>query len=103
MSRRTNLQAKLEEILGSSHVYFQPPSSLLMQYPAIKYDLDAMDIKYADDAKYLRFDRYTITLMDYNPESQYVEALLELPFCRFNRKYKADQLCHYVFDCYVTK
>ena len=40
MGTRIELQLKLEEILGSRHVYFQPPASIKMTYPAIVYELD---------------------------------------------------------------
>lgn len=100
---RMLLQQTFEAILGNGNVYFQPPPSLLMKYPCIKYDLQSKDFKYSGNKKYLIFDRYSVTLMDANPDSEYVDALLELPYCRFDRKYKVDQLSHYVFDCYITK
>ena len=34
--KRTELQVKLEELLGSGHVYYQPPTSLKMEYDAIR-------------------------------------------------------------------
>ena len=37
MDSRPNLQAKLEEILGNKNVYFQPPESLKLNFPAIVY------------------------------------------------------------------
>ena len=39
MGTRLELQNKLEELLGSRHVYFQPPESVKMEYPAIKYSM----------------------------------------------------------------
>lgn len=103
MSRRTKLHEDLVEVLGNPHVYFQPPPTLLMEYPCIRYELDAKDVRYSNDRPYLVFDRYSVVIMDFDPDSELVNRMMELPYCRFNRKYKADQLCHYVFDCYVTK
>ena len=37
MASRLNLQDKLEEVLGSKQVYFQPPESLKLKYPCIVY------------------------------------------------------------------
>ena len=37
MDSRPNLQTMLEQILGSRNVYFQPPESLKLNYPAIVY------------------------------------------------------------------
>ena len=34
---RLTLQTKLEDLLGSKHVYYQPPENLKMEYPAIRY------------------------------------------------------------------
>lgn len=101
MSQRTTLQEKLEQILGTDHVYFQPPSTIRMQYPCIKYDIQQKQYIYANNKKYLDGTTYSLTLMDYDPESPYVRAIEDLPYCRFNRKYKADQLNHFVFDLYL--
>ena len=49
MSRRTELQTLLEEILGSKNVYFQPPDTVSMKYPAIVYSLNRIDKKAAND------------------------------------------------------
>ena len=37
MKTRLELQNKLEELLGFRHVYYQPPESVKMEYPAIRY------------------------------------------------------------------
>ena len=56
MSSRTDLQKKLEEILGSRNVYFQPPTNTMIQYPAIVYSLKRKESKFADNAKYLKLN-----------------------------------------------
>ena len=40
MAPRLDLQKLLVELLGSDNVYFQPPPSVQMNYPAIVYKLD---------------------------------------------------------------
>ena len=35
---RLELQSVLEQTLGSRNVYFQPPASVKMKYPAIVYE-----------------------------------------------------------------
>lgn len=40
---RIDFQHLLEEILGSPHVYFQPPATVKLEYPAIIYSLDNLD------------------------------------------------------------
>ena len=52
MADRVELQAYLEKILGSENVYYQPPSNVKMEYPAIKYDLNDVYKSYAGDKVY---------------------------------------------------
>lgn len=97
---RLLLQQKLEEILGSKNVYFQPPPSLVMQYPAIRYKLSRIDQIHADNVKYKTNKRYNIILIDRNPDSEFVDKLYALPFCTFDRFYTANNLNHFSFNLY---
>ena len=97
---RLLLQQKLEEILGSKNVYFQPPPSLVMQYPAIRYKLSRIDPIHADNVKYKTNKRYNIILIDINPDSEFVDKLYALPFCTFDRFYTANNLNHFSFNLY---
>ena len=54
MSNRTDLQAMLEQILGSRNVYYQPPASVQMNYPAIVYSRKNIENSHADDAVYIQ-------------------------------------------------
>ena len=49
MRTRLELQSKLEELLGSRHVYYQAPESVKMEYPAIRYSRSDIDVDHADD------------------------------------------------------
>lgn len=100
MNRRLELHQILCDILGSRHVYFQPPESVKMEYPAIVYGLDNLDPEYADDGVYLLFTRYSVTVIDKNPDSEFPAKVARLPTCKFNRHYKRDNLNHYVFVLY---
>lgn len=100
MASRIELQALLESVLGSRNVYFQPPESVKMSYPAIVYSLSTFYTRFADNAHYRSKKAYTITLMDKNPDSEYVEKLYNLPMCGFDRHYKADNLNHWIFKIY---
>lgn len=102
MHSRIDLQNKFEEILGSRNVYFQPPSSVKMQYPAIVYSRSDVVPEFANDGLYLYSPRYEVILIDKNPDSEFVEKILNLPYCRFDRHYEADQLNHDVFTIYQT-
>lgn len=100
MASRLKLQNKLEELLGSENVYFQPPSSVKMKYPAIKYSLSNIEIKHADGTSYNNKRVYELILIDSNPDSEFVDKLLQLPYCSFDRFYPSDNLNHYSFTLY---
>ena len=85
MPSRLNLQTELETILGSRNVYFQPPSSVRMQYPAIVYSRKDIEKRPANDSAYRKLLRYEVILIDKNPDSKFVDKILDLPYCRFNR------------------
>lgn len=100
MASRLELQTRLEEILGSSNCYFQPPASLKMSYPAIRYKLNSIDNQNANNRAYILSRSYEVTVIDANPDSEIPDKVLQLPMCRFNRHYTADNLNHYVFTLY---
>ena len=100
MDRRLSLQETLVNILGSNNVYFQPPETIRLQYPCIIYERSDIDKKYADNRAYMRMVRYSLTLITRSPESDLVKAILELPYCSYDRYYAADTLNHDVFTLY---
>ena len=97
---RNDLQNKLEEILGSRNVYFQPPESIKMNYPAIVYSRSDMKNDFADNKVYMHSHVYTITVIDKDPDSAVIEKIAELPHCKFNRNFKSGNLNHDVFTLY---
>lgn len=96
---RIDLQIKLEEILGSRNVYFQPPSSIKLKYPCVVYERSTFETNFADNMPYTVRGRYQITLIDENPDTPYLEAILSLPRCSHERHYNSDGLNHDV--CYM--
>lgn len=100
MADRLELQSTLEEILGSEEVYFQPPESIKMAYPAIVYELADVNAKHANNLIYIRCTGFKITLMDRDPDSEFVSKILELPRCKFNTFFTSDNLNHFVFTIY---
>lgn len=100
MANRLDLQAIFEEILGSRNVYFQPPSSLLMRYPAIRYTFKKFNTRYANNKRYKEMRCYDVILIDEDPESEFVEAIRQLPYCELDRFYTSDNLNHWVFTLY---
>lgn len=100
MASRIQLQSKLEELLGSRNVYYQPPSNLIMTYPAIRYSLSNISVNRANDASYLQSRRYELILIDKKPDNPVIDEILQLPMCTFGSHYKADNLNHYTFTLY---
>lgn len=100
MRSRLELQTLLEELLGSRNVYYQPPASVSMRYPAIVYSRDDYDNKFADNGVYMQTKAYRITVIDKDPDSEYVDKVAKLPMCSFDRHYTADNLNHDVFTLY---
>lgn len=99
-NRRMSLQLKLEEVLGSRNVYFQPPENVKLQYPAIVYHRDRSWDIWADDGKYLLYRGYILTHIGYDPDSTVLDRLELLPMCSFERHYESDGLNHDVYLIY---
>ena len=106
MNSRITLDEILADILGLTepdgdrHTYFNPPPDVRMRYPAIKYSLNSFERKFANNGAYTTTPSYEIILIDENPDSEYVEKILQIPSCSFNRFYIADNLNHWVFTIY---
>lgn len=97
MGSRLELQNLLESILGSRNVYYQPPESIKIKYPAIIYSRNNIDNNFADDIVYMQNRTYQIIVIDANPDSEIVNKISKLPMCRYNRHYTSDNLNHDVF------
>ena len=97
MGSRLELQNLLESILGSRNVYYQPPESIKIKYPAIIYSRNNIDNNFADDIVYMQNHTYQIIVIDANPDSEIVNKISKLPMCRYNKHYTSDNLNHDVF------
>lgn len=100
MGSRLELQAKLEELLGSRNVYYQPPSSKQMNYDAIVYSRSRIDNTFASDTVYSQANAYTVTVISYKPDSEAMRKVSRLPMCRWERNFVSDRLYHDVFTLY---
>ena len=100
MASRLDLHEILCGVLNSRSCYFQPPSSVRMQYPAIRYSIKDVEKRSADDIAYRKLPCYELILIDKNPDSEFIEKLLDLPYCSYDRHYESDNLSHDVFTLY---
>lgn len=103
MTDREELQETLESVLETKNVYFQPPSSVEMSYPAIKYCRSKIENVYANNTVYQQHNRYELTVIDPNPDSEIARKVSLLPMCTHNRHYVADNLHHDVFTLYYSR
>lgn len=97
MASRLELQTKLETILGSQNVYYQPPASIIMKYPAIVYSRDTIRSNFANNNVYTITKSYELIVIDKNPDSIIVDKIASLPSCKFSRNYTVDNLNHDAF------
>lgn len=109
MGSRSDLNTLLSCILtangaaGSNtagNVYYQPPETIKMAYPCIVYSKSGVRSLYAGGGKYRTMIRYTVTVIDPNPDSAIFGRMLALPYCTFVRHFTKDNLNHEVFDLY---
>ena len=100
MGSRLELQNLLESILGSRNVYYQPPESIKIKYPAIIYSRNDIDNNFADDIVYMQNHTYQIIVIDANPDSEIINKISKLPMCRYDRHYTSDNLNHDVLTLY---
>lgn len=100
MSRRTDLQVILETLIGSTNVYFQPPETIKMVYPCIVYEHYSGRTFFADNKPYTHSKCYQITVIDKNPDSVILDAVVMLPMCMFNRHFAVDNLNHDIYILY---
>lgn len=100
MGSRLELHEILCDILGSEHVYFQPPVSVQMTYPAIVYSRKNIESNFADNSVYKQNHAYELTVIYEDPDSDIPISISQLPLCRFDRHYTADNLNHDSFTLY---
>lgn len=92
---RLSFQTLLESIV--SNVYYQSPGNMTLKYPCVLYTLKDLQNKKADNEVYTNRNVYTVTLMDKNPDSLFVNALTNIKYSSFDRHYVTSGINHFVF------
>ena len=100
LDRRLELDAILRDILGNNNTYFEPPTSVNMHYPCIRYSRSHTDVVYADNKSYLRHKRYELILIYEDADDDLPDKLMEELTVSHDRHYVADNLHHDVFTMY---
>lgn len=90
------------EKLGSKNCYFEPPANIHMTYPCVVYhhsnDLD----NFADNTHYISTKRYTVTVIDEDPDSKIPNRMKEILYCSSDRNFTADGLHHFVHTLFYS-
>ena len=101
MASRLSLHEELCKILRSKFAYFDPPETLRMNYPCIRYSKGTPDLRRANNRLYKGTEQYSLTVIDKDPDGDIPDRLLEhFPMSRIDRRYKADNLNHTVLTIY---
>lgn len=101
MATRMQLHEKLCNVLGSRHVYFQPPESVKLAYPCIVYSFTGSNADYADDSVYNYTRQYNVLLITKDPENTKTRELaMAFPMIRHSRHFVSDNLQHDDYTLY---
>ena len=100
MGTRLELQTALEAALGSDYVYYQPPESLKLSYPCIKYKVDDVSRMAADNKAYRFIKKYQLIVISRDPDDPVIMKLLKWQHCSYERQYTSDNLYHDVLTLY---
>lgn len=100
MTRRQKLHTELKA-LGARKTLFQPPPDVLLEYPAIIYTRKSTYTTAADNKNYTGHTYYQIEVIDPDPDSTLVAALLDkFQMIKHVNNFKTNNLNHDVFNLY---
>lgn len=100
MGQRLDLHEILCATLGSRNVYYQPPEGFKLSYPCIVYEREKIESNHANNKPYLHRNRYSVTVIDRDPESPIPNKIAAYPTSRFVDSFVSDNLHHDVFTVY---
>lgn len=101
MASRLQLHEEFCTILESTNVYYQPPQSLMMKYPCIRYSSTTPNQTYANNKFYRGMKQYDGIIIDSNPDSVIPDKLQEhFEMFSLGKPYVADNLNHFPFTIY---
>ena len=98
MRSRHSLHDILVEIVGNDNVYYQPPESKKLKYPAIVYKLDRIKKITADNKWYCIRPTYQATLIYRESDSPLPMKMAMLDRCTHVSHFASDNLYHDVYS-----
>ena len=84
-------------------VYYDPPTSIQMEYPCFRFVMNNTDSRYADNVHYINHKRWAITYITRDVEEidQVIKEVLDkFKYSTHETTYKAENLVHVVFNLY---
>lgn len=101
MGTTLDLQNELKSVLGSPNVYFQPPSTVRMQYPCFVVRRHAITQLNADNKAYVYTKCYDVTYISYDEDPDMIDTMLRhFQMIKYGRPYTSDNLHHDPFVLY---
>lgn len=93
---RLTLHQAFVDALGSSNVYYNPPETLKMEFPAIVYKLDYIEQIHADNKKYIDWTTYKVIVVSSRPDHPVIKKILNWEMTRFSTSYTRNGFYHSV-------
>jgi hypothetical protein len=92
----------LSEILHGicNTVYFQPPDKQDMSFPCIVYQRVGEEKLFADNNQYRDFKKYTVTVIDRNPDSPISVNVSKIRYIKLSERFVTDNLYHDAYTLY---
>lgn len=97
-AKRLELHTILSQICANC--YFEPPAGFKLKYPCIVYNRVNNVTNHADNKPYMMTTRYTVTVIDPDPDSKITPQLELLPLCGFDTHLETEGLSHDIFTIY---
>ena len=83
------------------NAYYQPPSTIKMQYPCIVYGKTGKYRKFGNDTIYLSTQEYIVTVIETDPDSDVADTIEKyFPSCVISQYYTVDNLNHTTLNLY---
>lgn len=101
MGTRQELQVELRTLLPGKNVYFEPPESLKMVYPCVRYRYSNGYTRFAADRPYNFSNRYELVyITDDATDTTHELIAMHFPLCTLDRVFTQNNLRHFVFSLY---
>ncbi len=98
---RMEFGKKLRSLEDGSHTYFQPPSSVRIEYPCFIYSRDVGRTMRADDRRYGYAEGYEVIYITTDPDTVTPQKVMDaFTYCSDGKPYIKDGLYHYPFTIY---